>query len=88
MFQPVDVACPVQVQPEMPIRATRDGIEGVVKVRFVVRDGRVVDVTFVSVPVRGVFESAVRAALARYRCQSLPGQDVLTEQDFTFKFTQ
>jgi protein TonB len=72
----------------MPSRANKDGIEGVVRVRFVVRDGRVADVTFVSVPVRGVFESAVRAALARYRCQSPPGQDVPTEQDFTFELTQ
>lgn len=88
VFQPVGVACPVQVRPEMPRRANSEGIDGVVKVSFVVRDGRVVDVTFLSVPVRGMFESSVRAALARYRCQSPPGQDVKTEQEIHFELKE
>jgi len=78
----IGLACPTQVAPEMPRRAVKDGIEGVVKVQILVRNGAVQDVTVVSGP--KVFHEAVIAAVKRYKCVA-DGPEVLTTQEFTFK---
>lgn len=78
----IRVACPTQVQPEMPRKATQDGTEGVVKASAVIRDGAVRDVTILSGP--RVFHAAVKAAMMQYKCSSDAGEIVAT-QEFVFK---
>lgn len=78
----IRVACPNQVAPEMPRKATQDGTEGVVKASAVIRDGAVREVTIISGP--RVFHAAVKAAMMRYKCSSGPGEIVAT-QEFVFK---
>ena len=78
----IGVACPTQVQPEMPRKATQDGTEGTVTARVIIRDGAVREVTIVSGP--RVFHAAVKAAMMQYKCTSGPGEIVAT-QDFKFK---
>ena len=78
----IRVACPTQVQPEMPRKATQDGTEGVVKASAVIRDGAVRDVTILSGP--RVFHAAVKAAMMQYKCSSGAGEIVAT-QEFVFK---
>jgi len=72
----------VQVKPEMPRKALREGTEGVVKAQATIRGGLVTDVTILSGP--PVFHAAVRAAMLQYKCASGPGE-VTATQDFTFK---
>jgi protein TonB len=78
----IRVACPTQVQPEMPRKATQDGTEGVVKASAVIRDGAVREVTILSGP--RVFHAAVKAAMMQYKCSSGAGEIVAT-QEFVFK---
>ena len=78
----IGLACPTQVAPEMPRRAVKDGIEGVVKVQIVVKNGAVQDVTVLSGP--KVFHEAVIAAVKRYKCVA-EGPEVVATQEFTFK---
>jgi protein TonB len=78
----IRVACPTQVQPEMPRKATQDGTEGVVKASAMIRDGAVRDVTILSGP--RVFHAAVKAAMMQYKCTSGAGEIVAT-QEFVFK---
>ena len=57
-----------QPRPAYPYRARRRNIEGWVKIRFLVdRGGRVHDLTVLAASPRGVFESAVRGAVPRWR---------------------
>ena len=77
----IGVACPTQVQPEMPRKALQDGVEGVVKARITIKDGVVTDVAILSGP--RVFHAAVRAAVMQYKCSSTG--DVVTNQEFAFK---
>jgi protein TonB len=78
----IRVACPTQVQPEMPRKATQDGTEGVVKASAVIRDGAVREVNILSGP--RVFHAAVKAAMMQYKCSSGAGEIVAT-QEFVFK---
>lgn len=78
----IAVACPVQVKPEMPREALRDGISGVIRARLVIKAGVVTSVTIESGP--RVFHSSVRAAVRQYRCVS-SGGEVVAEQEFDFK---
>jgi protein TonB len=78
----IGLACPKQVQPEMPVRATRDGIEGEVKAQIHIKNGAIVDVTILSG--NRVFHAAVKAAMMQYKCVT-DGGDVLATQDFSFK---
>lgn len=78
----IRVACPTQVQPEMPRKATQDGTEGVVKASALIRDGAVRDVTILSGP--RVFHAAVKAAMMQYKCTSGAG-DIVATQEFVFK---
>ena len=78
----IRVACPTQVQPEMPRKATQDGTEGMVKASAVIRDGAVRDVTILSGP--RVFHAAVKAAMMQYKCTSGAGEIIAT-QEFVFK---
>ena len=78
----IRVACPTQVQPEMPRKATQDGTEGVVKASALIRDGAVREVTIISGP--RVFHAAVKAAMMQYKCSSGAG-DITATQEFVFK---
>ncbi|HEY5580419.1 MAG TPA: energy transducer TonB [Rhodoferax sp.] len=76
------LVCPTQVPPEMPRKALRDGIEGVVKAQIHVKDGTILDVTVLSGP--RVFHAAVKAAMLQYRCVT-DGGEVTATQEFTFR---
>ena len=78
----IRVACPTQVSPEMPRKATQDGTEGVVKASAVIRDGAVREVNILSGP--RVFHAAVKAAMMQYKCSSGMG-DIVATQEFVFK---
>ena len=78
----IGLLCPRQVAPEMPRRALREGIEGVVKAQIHVKGGKVVDVTILSGP--GVFHAAVKAAMMQYSCVA-DGDEVIATQVFNFK---
>ncbi len=79
----IRVACPTQVSPEMPRKATQDGTEGVVKAQAVIRDGAVRDVTILSGP--RVFHAAVKAAMMQYKCTGAGTGELLATQEFVFK---
>ncbi len=79
----MDVACPIQVSPEMPPRALREGAQGVVRAKALIRDGAVKEVTIVSGP--PVFHAAVKAAMLQYKCTH-DAQEVTVFQQFNFKF--
>ena len=78
----IRVACPTQVQPEMPRKALQDGTEGVVKAQVLIKDGAVREVTILSGP--RVFHAAVRAAMMQYKCTE-DATDILATQEFVFK---
>jgi len=78
----IGLACPIQVPPEMPRKALRDGIEGVVTAQIHVKGGRIVDVTILSGP--AVFHAAVKAAMMKYTCVT-DGDEVVATQVFNFK---
>ena len=78
----IGLACPMQVPPEMPRKALRDGIEGVVTAQIHVKGGRIVDVTILSGP--AVFHAAVKAAMMQYTCVT-DGDEVIATQVFNFK---
>jgi protein TonB len=78
----IGLVCPRQVAPEMPRRALRDGIEGVVKAQILVREGKIVEVTILSGP--SVFHAAVKAAIMQYTCVT-EGDEVIATQVFNFK---
>lgn len=78
----IGLVCPTQVAPEMPRRALKEGIEGVVRAQIHVKGNRVVDITILSGP--RIFHAAVREAMLQYRCMS-EGGEVSATQDFNFK---
>lgn len=79
----ITVVCPTQVRPSMPGKASRDGIEGVVRAQVVIRDGSVVKVEILSGP--PIFRGPVRDAMLQYRCVQGAGEMVAT-QEFVFRF--
>lgn len=80
----IGVACATQIQPIMPARALREGINGSVRARARIKGGKVIAVEILSSQPRGVFDSAVRNAMLQYGCQT--GDDeIAAEQTFDFK---
>ncbi len=79
----IRVACPTQVAPEMPRKATQDGTEGIVKAQATIRDGAVRDVAILSGP--RVFHAAVKAAMMQYKCTGAGAGEILATQEFVFK---
>lgn len=76
-------------QPMYPYKARQRGIEGVVRVRFLVRrDGTVGDIVIVSADPPGVFEQAVRDAIATWRFEPgvLAGEPVPAWVDMPVSF--
>jgi len=78
----IGLACPKQVPPEMPRKALKDGIEGVVKAQIHIKGGAIVDVTILSGP--RIFHSAVKGAMMQYTCVTDAGEVIATQQ-FNFK---
>ena len=78
----IRVACPTQVQPEMPRKAIQEGAEGVVRAEITISNGVVKEVNVTSGP--RVFHAAVRNAIMQYKCQAGAG-DVKATQEFVFK---
>ena len=79
------VACATQVAPVMPVRATREGISGIVRARATIKGGKVVAVEILSSPARGVFDAAVRNAMLQYGCSGAGDDEIKAEQEFSFK---
>ena len=78
----IRVACPTQVQPEMPRRAIQNGIGGVVRAQVLIKEGVVKEVTILTGP--SVFHAAVKAAMLQYKCTAESGEITAT-QEFVFK---
>jgi periplasmic protein TonB len=70
------------VKPEMPVKAVRDHIEGVVKAQATIRDGAVVSVQILSGP--SVFRTPVTNAMMQYKCVT-SGGEVTAVQEFNFR---
>ena len=83
----IGVACSSQVQPVMPVKATREGINGSVRARATIRGGKVVAVDILSSSPRGVFDAAVRTAMLQYVCQA-GDEEIKAEQTFDFKIAE
>lgn len=77
----IGVACPTQVKPEMPRKATQEGISGVVRAQALIKAGVVKDVTILSGP--RVFHAAVKAAMMQYKCIS-DESEINATQEFAF----
>lgn len=80
--QEMSVACPTQVKPEIPVKALREGISGVVRAQATIRNGRVVSVEILSGP--RIYHNPVRDAMMQYKCISGSG-DMIATQEFAFK---
>jgi periplasmic protein TonB len=83
----IGVVCSQQVQPVMPVKASREGINGTVKARATIKGGKVVAVEIISASPRGVFEETVRKAMLQYGCQS-GDEEIKAEQTFEFKIAE
>ncbi len=81
----IGVACATQVQPTMPPKAAREGITGTVKARATIKAGKVISVEILSSQPRGVFDSAVRAAMMQYGCAAAGDDELKADQTFDFK---
>ena len=84
----IGVVCPTMVRPVMPARATRDGTGGAVRARATIRGNKVVNVEILSSQPRGLFDAAVKAAMAQYVCETGGDQEVTAEQQFDFKVAE
>lgn len=83
--QHIGLVCAHRVEPEMPVRALREGLEGVVRATAVVSQGRVTQVRIVSGP--KVFHQAVMDAMRQYQCADTPGP-VEATQEFSFQLKE
>ncbi len=84
----IGVACHSMVNPVMPRRAEQEGIGGAVKARATIRGGKVVDVQILSSSPRGLFDAAVKAAMAQYGCDTGGAQEIVAVQNFEFRAAQ
>ena len=66
-------------------QAQREGITGSVKAQATIKGGKVIAVDILSANPRGVFDSAVRAAMMQYGCAAAGDEEVKAVQDFDFK---
>ncbi|MBV8626970.1 MAG: hypothetical protein JO371_03745, partial [Paraburkholderia sp.] len=64
-----------------------EGIFGTVTARATVKGGKVVHVDIVSSTPPGLFDGAVRRAMAQYQCKVDGGDQVIVEQSFDFTQT-
>lgn len=81
----IGLACPTQVSPDMPVKAQREGISGVVRAQATIKGGKVINVEILSTPARGVFDAAVRKAMSQYVCSGAGDDEVKAVQEFVFK---
>ena len=79
----ITAICPTQVSPEMPRKARREEIEGVVRTELTISGGEVKNVEILSGP--AVFHSAVIAAAKQYKCTQFV-EELIVEQAFAFRF--
>jgi protein TonB len=69
----------------MPVRATRESIEGTVKAQIHIKNGVIVEFTMLSG--NRVFSQSVKAAMMQYKCVT-DGSDVVAVQEFEFKLPE
>lgn len=74
----ISVTCPKQVKPEIPARAKREEIAGDIQAQIRIKNGTVVEVTFLSGD--RMFYPGVRAAIMQYECTNDGGDDVVTQR--------
>jgi protein TonB len=80
----------VRIPPVYPIRARRRGVEGWVKVAFVVDEqGHVSDITILKAEPQGFFERSVRQCVAgwRFKPGTIEGMPVRTKAETTIRYT-
>jgi len=81
----IGVACPTQVAPEMPVKAQRESISGVVRAQATIKGGKITSVEILSAPARGVFDGSVRKAMMQYVCSGAGDEEIKVVQEFVFK---
>jgi len=75
------IACPTQAKPQVPEKALREGLSGIVRAQATIMGGVVSAVEIVSGP--RVFHAAVREAMQKYRCTAPDG--TVAMQAFEFR---
>ena len=72
--------CQQMVQPTMPRKALQTGTGGSVTARATIKGGKVVEVEILKSQPHGLFDSAVKEAMAQYACTG----DHVADQEFVF----
>lgn len=85
---PIADLCPHIVKAVPPPRAVQAGLGGMVLVRAAIKGGKVRRVEILKSEPVGLFDGAVRAALAQYVCRDQGDVEVLAEQWFEFKLAE
>lgn len=80
--------CPHTVKAVPPARATQAGLGGMVLARATIQGGKVRRVEILKSEPGGLYDAAVRAAMAQYVCRDQGGLEVLAEQLFEFKVVE
>ncbi len=85
---PMADLCHYTVKALAPPRAVQAGLSGMVLARATVKGGRVRLVVILKSEPGGLFDGAVRAAMAQYACRDLGDVEVVAEQLFEFKLVE
>jgi protein TonB len=80
--------CPHTVKAVPPARAARSGQGGMVLARATIKGGKVRRVEILKSDPDGLYDAAVRAAMAQYVCRDQGEVEVLAEQLFEFKLVE
>ena len=80
--------CPHTVKAVPPARATQAGLGGMVLARASIQGGKVRRVEILKSEPGGLYDAAVRAAMAQYVCRDQGGLEILAEQLFEFKVVE
>lgn len=80
--------CPHRVKAIPPARATQAGLGGMVLARATIQGGKVRRVDILKSEPSGLYDAAVRTAMAQYVCRDQGALEVLAEQRFEFKLVE
>lgn len=80
--------CPHTVKAVPPLRATQAGLGGMVLVRASIQGGKVRRVEILKSEPGGLYDAAVRTAMAQYVCRDQGEREVIAEQLFEFKLIE
>ncbi len=80
--------CPHTVKAVPPARATQAGLGGMVLARATIQGGKVRRVEILKSEPGGLYDAAVRTAMAQYICRDQGEREVIAEQLFEFKLVE